>query len=48
MSGLELQSDDDYAGLIDTLYRRGNTYLIWVIIIGVFVLLFLVMKRFFR
>jgi hypothetical protein len=24
---------DDYAGYIDTLYRHGNSYLIWLIII---------------
>ena len=39
---------DDYAGLIDTLYRQGNSYLIWLIIIGVLVVGFLVMKRLFK
>ena len=48
-SGLELDRDgDDYAGLIDRLYRHGNTYLVWLIITGAIVLLFLVMKRFFK
>ena len=48
-SGLQLDPDgDDYTGLIDSLYRRSNTYLIWLILIGAFVILFLVMKRLFK